>query len=65
MQTDGWKLFQEHSQQISQGFLSRALASKDKDEIMVELTKYKAIKDLVQGVYGDYKQNYNVYNGVE
>lgn len=63
--SDGWKLFQDFSMQLGQGFLSKALSSSDKDEVMIELTKYKAIKDLVQGVFGDYKNNYNQYNGVE
>lgn len=65
MQTDGWKLFREHAEQVSGGFLKRALALDDKDEVMIELTKYKAIKSLVQGVYGDFKTNYEKYNGVE
>lgn len=64
LQSNGWKLFQEDMERKAQAFLSGAIRGDSDRVIALEIVKYKVIKETIQGVYADYKTNYEKYKGV-
>ena len=64
IQSEGWKMFQKHVEEVAQGCLSMALNNEMDEKVQVKsLAKYKILKELIQGVYADYKFNYEKYKG--
>jgi len=64
IQSDGWKLFQRYIEEVAQGCLSQALSNELDERIQIKnLAKYKVLKEIIQGVYADYKHNYDKYKG--
>lgn len=57
----GWKLFQESVEHKAQAALSSALKGESDREVAQHMQKYKVLKELMQGVFGEYKNNYNKY----